>query len=167
MEAWAGKWTYPGKALVAKVAAVGYATSGGEMTLIGGPAPKPPVTVHGTGANNELRDVLQRSDVLEGAGGEDRFLFVSPGLNALGQTVTTRGGTPENDIIWDFNPLAGTDHDVAVISKFLAGVSQFSALYRNIKDVDGDAVLRFADGSTLRFEGLKKADLSYDDFQLV
>jgi hypothetical protein len=33
--------------------------------------------------------------------------------------------------------------------------------------VDGDAVLRFADGSTLTFEGLKKADLSYDDFVLV
>ena len=167
MEAWAGKWTYPGKALVGQVAAVGYAAPGEQMTLIGGPPPKPPVTVQGTIANNELRDVLQRSDVLEGAGGEDRFLFTSPGLNASGQTVTTRGGTAERDIIWDFNPVAGAGHDVVVISRALAGTSQFSGLYRNITDLEGDAVLRFADGSTLRFEGLKKADLSYDDFQIV
>jgi serralysin len=167
MEAWAGKWTYPGKALVAKVAAVGYAAPGEEMTLIGGPPPKPPVTVQGTSTSDELRDVLQRSDVLEGAGGADRFLFVSPGLNASGQTGTTRGGTAEKDIIWDFDPLAGAEHDVVVISKALAGTGQFSTLYRNIKDLEGDAVLRFADGSTLRFEGLKKADLTYDDFQIV
>ena len=105
--------------------------------------------------------MLQRSDVFEGAGGQDRFLFVP------GTTIKTRSGTAEKDIIWDFDPIAGSGHDVAVISKTLAGVSQFSTLYRNISDVNGDAVLRFADGSTLAFEGLKKADLSYDDFQLV
>ena len=54
-----------------------------------------------------------------------------------------------------------------MISKALAGVSQFSTLNRNISDVNGDAVLRFADGSTLAFEGLKKTDLSYYDFQLA
>lgn len=63
--------------------------------------------------------------------------------------------------------MTGVGHDVAVISKALAGVSQFSALYRNISDVNGDAVLRFADGSTVAFEGIRKADLSYDDFLLV
>jgi hypothetical protein len=101
------------------------------------------------------------SGVLEAAGGQDRFLFVS------GTTIKTRGGTTEKDIIWNFDPIAGSGHDVAMISKALAGVSQFSTLNRNISDVNGDAVLRFADGSTLAFEGLKKTDLSYDDFQLA
>jgi Ca2+-binding RTX toxin-like protein len=123
--------------------------------------------VQGTSASQDLVDVLQRSDVLEGVGGQDRFLFISPGKNAAGLTVTSRGGVVEKDIIWDFNPVAGAEHDTVVISKALAGTSQFSTLYRNIKDVDGDAVLRFADGSTLTFEGVKKADLSYDDFVVV
>ncbi|EYD76390.1 glycoside hydrolase, family 16 [Rubellimicrobium mesophilum DSM 19309] len=167
MEAWAGKWTYPGHPLVGKVSAVEYAPLGGTSTLIGGPAPKPAVTVQGTNGPEDLRDVLKRSDVLEGAGGQDRFLFVSPGLNAKGDTVTSRGGTAEKDVIWDFNPDAGAEHDITVISKSLAGVSQFSALYRNVSDVNGEAVLKFADGSTLTFHGLHKADLSYDDFALV
>jgi hypothetical protein len=161
LESWAGKWAYPGTPLVGRVSGVSYAAPGGEPVLIGGPPPKPLITVQGTSASEDLRDVLRRSDVLEGAGGQDRFLFVTS------PTMATRGGATEKDVIWDFNPLAGAEHDVVVISKALAGVSQFSALYRNIRDVDGDAVLRFADGSTLTFEGLKKADLSYDDFVLV
>ena len=160
-ESWAGKWAYPGTPLVGRVSGVSYAAPGGEPVLIGGPPPKPLITVQGTSASEDLRDVLRQSDVIEGAGGQDRFLFVTS------PTAATRGGAAEKDVIWDFNPLAGADHDVVVISKTLAGVSQFSALYRNIKDVDGDAVLRFADGSTLRFDGLTKADLSYDDFALV
>jgi hypothetical protein len=169
MEAWAGKWIYPGEPLVGRVAAVGYQAPGGSMELIGSgtptPTPKPTVTVQGTtqvpGTVEQLYDVLQRSDVLEGAGGQDQFHFVP------GTTLKTRGGSTEHDIILDFNSIEGADHDVVVISKVLAGVKGFSNLYRNITDVDGDAVLRFADGSTLTFDGLRKADLGYDDFLLV
>jgi Ca2+-binding RTX toxin-like protein len=119
------------------------------------------VTIKGTAGADELFDISQFSDVLQGAGGQDTFYFVPSG------TTKTRGGTAENDIILDFNPDAGADHDTVVISKSLAGVKGFSQLYRNITDVDGDAVLKFADGSTLTFAGVLKANLSYDDFAFI
>ncbi|WIJ24056.1 family 16 glycosylhydrolase [Devosia sp. RR2S18] len=165
MEAWAGKWVDSGTALVGKVAGVGYAPLDGEMALIGDSAttliPQPSVTIQGTAEANHLYDFFQSSDVFEGAGGQDIFYFVPTG------TTKTRGGTAENDIILDFNPNAGDDHDVVVVSKALAGVKGFSQLYRNISDVEGDAVLKFADGSTLTFDGVLKANLSYDDFAFI
>ena len=166
LEGWAGKWTYPGKPLVGKVAAAEYTAADGTKMLLGGTGggtvqePTPTVAAGGTG-NDQIADVFQRSDVLKGGGGQDTFLFVQTAA------AMTRGGTSEKDVILDFNPVVGAEKDVLHVSKALAGVSNFSGLYRKIADKDGDAVLSFADGSTLRFDGLLKADLSYDDFVLV
>jgi hypothetical protein len=76
-------------------------------------------------------------------------------------------GPVVSDIILDFDPNAGSDHDVVRISKALAGVSNFSNLYRmDSNDADGDAVLKFKDSSTVTWEGISKARLGYD-FLLV
>jgi len=94
------------------------------------------------------------NDVFLGNGGADTFVFTQ--------------GPVGSDIILDFDPNAGSDHDIVRISKALAGVSNFANLYRMVSnDADGDAVLKFKDGSTVAWEGVSKAQLGYDDFLLV
>jgi hypothetical protein len=53
------------------------------------------------------------------------------------------------------------------VSKSAAGVKNFSQLYRNINDVSGEAVLKLADGGTITFDGVRKAQLTYDDFLII
>jgi hypothetical protein len=51
------------------------------------------------------------------------------------------------------------------ITKAIAGQKNFSGLYRMIKDnAEGEAVLKLADGGSITFDGVRKAQLSFDDF---
>ncbi|HEX2554088.1 MAG TPA: glycoside hydrolase family 16 protein [Microvirga sp.] len=115
--------------------------------------PSATATVKGT--DSPLGDRLSGTagnDVFWGGAGADRFTFAA--------------GMGGRDVILDFDPtLAG---EVVEISKALAGVKGFSALYRNIQDdpASGDAVLKFAGGS-ITFADVSKAQLGYDDFVLV
>jgi serralysin len=170
LEGWAGKWTYPGDhKLVGKVSAVTYQPLGGEPHLIGGPGAGGGVTDpsqvsferQGGSGVDALDDIAGASTDFQGGTGNDTFRFVK----GLGP----RGGAAETDVIWDFNPHtdALAENDTVQVSKGLVGVNGFAGLYRAIVDVDGEAVLKFADGSTVTFHGLHKADLGYDDFVLV
>jgi beta-glucanase (GH16 family) len=125
-----------------------------ESSLVAAPTgPKP--TIAGTTGSDELKSTSD-NNIFYGAGGSDSFVF-----------QPSQGSKVGSDIILDFNPNEGSDHDVAVISKAYAGVNGFAGLYRMISDVNGDAVLKFKDGSTITWEGLTKAQLGYDDFILI
>jgi hypothetical protein len=163
-EGWAGKWTYPGMPMVGKLAAAEYTAPDGTVTLIGG-----------TGAS---AGTTTPANAIKGPAGGGIVIgtFGSDAYEALGGDYDFQFRTKPfgSDTIYNFDPLAanpdGTlnaEHDVITISKAMAGVTGFAGLYRKITDVNGDAVLKIADGSTITFEGLKKADLSYDDFVLV
>ena len=65
---------------------------------------------------------------------------------------STRAVPP--DIILDFDPASG---DVVRISKTILGQKTFSGLYRQIADdASGDAVLKLADGGSIRFDGIAR-----------
>jgi hypothetical protein len=99
----------------------------------------------------DLLQGLKGNDTLAGGAGADRFVY--------------RSASSGRDVIRDFAP---ADGDVIEISKAVAGVKTFSNLYRNIRDdASGDAVLKLADGGTITFDGIRKAQLAYDDFVLV
>jgi beta-glucanase (GH16 family) len=92
-------------------------------------------------------------DIFWGGGGADAFVFAK--------------GMGGRDVILDFDPtLAG---EAVEISKTLAGVKGFSTLYRNIQDdpLTGDAVLKLANGGTITFANVSKAQLGYDDFIFI
>jgi Ca2+-binding RTX toxin-like protein len=94
---------------------------------------------------------LKGNDTLAGGAGADRFIY--------------RAASSGHDVIRDFAPTGG---DVVEISKAASGVKLFSNLYRNVRDnASGDAVLKLADGGTITFDGIRKAQLGYDDFLLV
>jgi hypothetical protein len=122
----------------------------------------PQPTVSGTAGANTLFNStrlengirLAVNDIFAGNGSTDTFDFTQAPVG--------------HDVILDFSPVAGAEHDVVRISKAVSGARGFSDLYRMISnDTDGDAVLTLKDGSTLTFEGIGKAELSYDDFILV
>jgi hypothetical protein len=99
------------------------------------------------------------NDTLAGLGGDD-FLAGGDGFDIFRYGAKNSG----HDTLLDFDPTGG---DVVQVSKAVAGVKNFSGLYRNIRnDADGDAVLKLADGGTITFEGVSKAQLAYDDFTL-
>lgn len=136
------------------------------------PAPGDGPTVRGgSGADilvgdtdaNALDDIIfaySGKDTLEGlrgndtlAGGHDADMFLY------------RAGPSGNDVIVDFDPMSG---DAVHITKAILGQKNFSGLYRMIKDsAAGDAVLKLADGGSITFEGVSKAQLKYDDFFIV
>lgn len=94
---------------------------------------------------------LKGNDTLAGGAGADKFIY--------------RSASSGHDVIHDFAPTGG---DVVEISKAVSGVKLFSTLYRNVRDnASGDAVLKLADGGTITFDGIRKAQLGYDDFLLV
>ncbi|MBD2748108.1 hypothetical protein IC232_15535 [Microvirga sp. BT688] len=102
-------------------------------------------------AGNDTLEGLKGNDTMAGGSGADTFLY--------------RIGPSGHDVILDFDPLAG---DVVRITKALAGQKNFSGLYRMIKDdAAGDAVLKLADGGSITFDGVTKAQLAYDDFFIV
>ena len=107
-------------------------------------------TIHAYGGNDTLEG-LKGNDTLKGGSGADTFIY--------------RTGPSGHDMILDFDPLSG---DVVRITKAIAGQKNFSGLYRMIKDDGaGDAVLKLADGGSITFDGVKKAQLAYDDFFIV
>ena len=102
-------------------------------------------------AGNDTLEGLKGNDTMAGGSGADTFLY--------------RIGPSGHDVILDFDPLGG---DVVRITKALAGQKNFSGLYRMIKDdAAGDAVLKLADGGSITFDGVRKAQLAYDDFFIV
>ncbi|WP_052763972.1 family 16 glycosylhydrolase [Microvirga massiliensis] len=125
-------------------------------------------TLKGTSGKDTLigtagADVIfgfEGNDILEGAGGND---ILAGGAGA--DIFRYRTGGSGHDIILDFEPTSG---DVIQLSKAAAGVKNFATLYRNILDnADGDAVLKLADGGTITFAGVSKAQLTYDDFVFI
>ena len=107
-------------------------------------------TINAFGGNDTLEG-LKGNDTLTGGSGADTFIY--------------RTGPSGHDVIPDFDPLAG---DVVRITKAIAGQKNFSGLYKQIKDnTDGDAVLKLADGGSITFDGVRKAQLAYDDFFIV
>jgi hypothetical protein len=149
---------------VGKFAAAEYTTPDGTKTLIGGTGAAggtatPANAIKGPAGGGVVVGT-SGSDAYEALGGDYDFQFRNKPFGA--------------DTIYNFDPLAsnpdGTvngEHDIITISKAMAGVTGFSQLYRKITDVNGDAVLKIADGSTITFDGFKKADLGYNDFTLV
>jgi beta-glucanase (GH16 family) len=100
--------------------------------------------------NDQLQG-LKGNDTLAGGAGTDKFVY--------------RSASSGHDVLHDFAPTGG---DVVEISKAVSGVKTFSNLYRNVRDnAAGDAVLKLADGGTITFDGIHKAQLGYDDFLLV
>ncbi|WP_262300335.1 family 16 glycosylhydrolase [Microvirga sesbaniae] len=102
-------------------------------------------------SGNDTLEGLRGNDTLAGGHGADTFLY--------------RTGPSGNDVIVDFDPLSG---DAVRVTKAILGQKNFSGLYRMIKDnPSGDAVLKLADGGSITFEGVSKAQLGYDDFFIV
>jgi beta-glucanase (GH16 family) len=100
---------------------------------------------------NDTLEGLGGNDTLEGGTGMDTFVY--------------RTSPTGHDVILDFNPATG---DVVRITKAIAGQKNFSGLYRMIKDnAASDAVLKLADGGSVTFDGISKAQLKYDDFLIV
>ncbi|MBJ6126256.1 hypothetical protein JAO75_12670 [Microvirga sp. BT325] len=100
---------------------------------------------------NDTLEGLKGNDTLAGGSGADTFIY--------------RSSPTGHDVILDFDPLGG---DVVRITKAIAGQKNFSGLYRMIKDNGaGDAVLKLADGGSITFDGVRKAQLGYDDFLIV
>ena len=107
-------------------------------------------TIFAYGGNDSLEG-LKGNDSLAGGQGADIFVY--------------RSGPTGHDVILDFDPASG---DALRITKAIAGQKNFSGLYRMIKDSpDGDAVLKLADGGSVTFDGIGKAQLKYDDFLIV
>ncbi|WP_246205584.1 family 16 glycosylhydrolase [Microvirga arsenatis] len=107
-------------------------------------------SIFGYGGNDTLEG-LKGNDTLAGGAGADTFIY--------------RTGPTGHDVILDFNPTGG---DMVRITKAIAGQKNFSGLYRLIKDNGaGDAVLKLADGGSITFDGVRKAQLGYDDFLIV
>ncbi|GEO15645.1 family 16 glycosylhydrolase [Microvirga aerophila] len=105
--------------------------------------------IFGYGGNDWLEG-LRGNDTLNGGSGIDKFVY--------------RTASSGHDIILDFEPNGG---NLVQVSKLAAGVKNFSQLYRNINDVSGEAVLKLADGGTVTFVGVRKAQLAYDDFLIL
>ncbi|MBQ0823488.1 family 16 glycosylhydrolase [Microvirga sp. HBU67558] len=102
-------------------------------------------------SGNDTLEGLRGNDTLAGGHGADTFLY--------------RTGPSGNDVIVDFDPMSG---DAVRVTKAILGQKNFSGLYRMIKDNPaGDAVLKLADGGSITFEGVSKAQLGYDDFFIV
>ena len=119
-----------------------------------------PNSLVGDNVSTALNDIIFAyggRDTLEGlkgndtlSGGKDADIFV--------YQATSTG----NDVILDFDAAGG---DVVRITKAIAGQKNFSGLYRMIKDnAEGEAVLKLADGGSITFDGVRKAQLSFDDF---
>lgn len=107
-------------------------------------------TVFGYGGK-DLIEGLKGNDVLAGGAGADVFRYKTGGSG--------------HDTLLDF---AATGGDVVQVSKAVAGVKNFSGLYRNVRDdADGNAVLKLADGGTVTFEGVSRSQLAYDDFAFI
>ncbi len=122
----------------------------GRDTLVGDRGVSPADVIFAYSDNDTLEG-LKGDDILAGGAGADIFLF--------------RTKATGHDTILDFDPASG---DLVQVSKSVAGVKNFAGLYRNVRDdADGDAVLRLADGSTVTFDGVSKAQLGYDDFALI
>jgi beta-glucanase (GH16 family) len=102
-------------------------------------------------SGNDRLEGLRGNDTLAGGQGADTFLY--------------RTGPTGNDVVLDFDPIGG---DIVHVSKTILGQKNFSGLYRMIKDnAAGDAVLKLADGGSITFDGVTKAQLAYDDFYIV
>jgi beta-glucanase (GH16 family) len=100
---------------------------------------------------NDTLEGLKGNDTLVGGGGADTFVY--------------RTGPTGHDVILDFDPLSD---DVVRITKTIAGQKNFAGLYRMIKDdASGDAVFKLADGGSITFDGISKAQLKFDDFLIV
>lgn len=100
------------------------------------------------------------NDTLEGRKGDD---ILSGGLGA--DTFVYRIGPTGHDTILDFDPAGG---DVVQVAKAILGQKNFSGLYRQItNNASGDAVLKLADGGSITFDGISKAQLGYDDFLII
>ncbi|MEE1610109.1 family 16 glycosylhydrolase [Microvirga sp. CF3016] len=112
---------------------------------------------------NALNDVIfaySGKDILEGLRGNDTL---AGGHDA--DTFLYRAGPSGHDVIVDFDPMGG---DAVRLTKAILGQKNFSGLYRVIKDnAAGDAVLKLADGGSITFEGVSKAQLKFDDFFIV
>jgi beta-glucanase (GH16 family) len=127
------------------------AGTSGNDTLVGDRQPGAPNDIIFAYAGKDVLQGLKGNDTLAGGTGADKFVY--------------RSGSSGRDLILDFAP---TGDDVIEISKAVAGVKTFSNLYRNIRDdASGDAVLTLADGGTITFDGIRKAQLGFDDFALV
>ncbi|MFD0465099.1 hypothetical protein ACFQY9_27910 [Microvirga aerilata] len=100
---------------------------------------------------NDVIEGLGGNDIFSGGDGADTFRFLTSGSGY--------------DIILDFDPLR---NDIVQVTKGVAGVKSFAALYRNVtNNAEGDAVLKLASGNTITFDGVTKAKLGYDDFALI
>jgi Ca2+-binding RTX toxin-like protein len=99
-----------------------------------------------------LAGAAPANDLLWGDAGADRFVFTS--------------GPVGHDTILDFNPaLSG---ELVEISKALGGVENFADLYNAISDnADGNAILTLADGDTITFDKISKAQLGSNDLLIV
>jgi beta-glucanase (GH16 family) len=138
------------------------------------PAPSPsivPTLKGGAGNDSLVGDTLPDSfkDIIFGYGGNDSLEgrkgddILSGGIGA--DVFLYKSGPTGHDVILDFDPASG---DVVRISKTILGQKTFSGLYRQIADdASGDAVLKLADGGSIRFDGIAKAQLGYDDFLII
>jgi len=105
------------------------------------------------GEGNDMLAGGAGDDLLDGGAGRDT-LWGAEG----GDTLVFRDGY-DHDVVMDFDP--ATDR-VWVSS---AGIETWADLQAHlVADIDGTAMLRLDDGSTLRFQGLRPEDLSEDDF---
>ena len=134
-----------------EVAASTIAGGSGADSLVGDTRPGiVDDTIHAYGGNDTLEG-LKGNDTLVGGSGADALIY--------------RTGPSGHDVILDFDLLGG---DVVRVTKAIAGQKNFSGLYRMIKDNSaGHAVLKLADGGSITFDGISKAQLKYDDFFIV
>ncbi|MCB5176355.1 family 16 glycosylhydrolase [Microvirga lenta] len=129
-------------------------------TLEGGAGPDVLVGDNRTNTFDDIIFAYGGNDTLEGRKGND---LLSGGAGA--DTFLYRSGPTGHDVILDFDPSGG---DVVRVTKAILGQKNFSGLYRKISDnAAGDAVLKLADGGSITFEGVSKAQLGYDDFLIV
>jgi hypothetical protein len=125
-------------------------------TLIGASAAPVAYERLGTAGADRLIDLADHSTDFEGGAGCHQLCFLqAPGA-----------ARPRKDLVWDFNPHvdASSGADTVEVSKALSSSKGCSNFERAIADVGADAVLRFADGSTVTFEGLPKAQLDTTTF---
>jgi Ca2+-binding RTX toxin-like protein len=123
----------------------------GNNSLVGDKVPSALNDVIFGKDGNDTLEGLKGNDTLDGGIGDDTFIY--------------RTGPTGHDVILDFDPLS---LDVVRITKAIAGQKNFASLYRMIKDNGaGDAVLKLADGGSVTFDGISKAQLKYDDFLIA
>ena len=123
---------------------------GGSNTLIGDRVSTALNDIIFAYAGDDTLEGIKGNDILSGGQGKDFFIY--------------RRGPTGHDVILDFDPASG---DAVHVSKTILGQKNFSGLYRMIKDSSGDAVLKLADGGSITFDGVSKAQLKFDDFLIV